>query len=104
MDVPGQATLRMREIEHIGIGGDQAGCGRIGVARVVGQEEVLLEPQQRRVAPEARVKFLGVHQDELGIRHGIRRRLEVADVRDPLLLVDDEVFDDVEALRPGPGT
>ena len=50
------------------------------------------------MSPEARVEFLGVDRSTLAAR-GIRAAPgEVRDIRNPLLLVDDQVVDDVEVL------
>ena len=52
------------------------------------------------MAPEAGVKFLGVHDQHAVAARRVRIGAEIADVRDPLLLVDDEIVDDVEILGP----
>ena len=60
---------------------------------------MVLEIQQAHVAPEARVVLLRVEEHALAARRvGGAARLEVADVRDALFLVDEQVVDDVEVL------
>src|SRR5204863_7513492 len=60
---------------------------RVGIARVLGKEIVVVETEQRRVAPVARVKLLAVNEQEPRAGYRIWIGAEIADVRDSLLLV-----------------
>jgi len=62
MHVPEQRTLRVRQVRHVAVRRVQAGGGGVGIAGVLGQEKMIRQPEQRRVAPVARVKLLAVQQ------------------------------------------
>jgi len=91
----------MGEISDSAIGRIKAGAGRVRVGRIVRDQKVVIETQQTQVAPVAGVKFLAVRQHYGVCRGTVRNRREVADIRYPLLLVDDQVEYDIEVLSIG---
>ena len=93
----------MGQIGDVGVGRHEAGGGGVGLAGVVGEQVVIPQPEQGGVPPEAGVELLAVHEQEPRAGNGIGRGAERVDVGDALLLVDDQVLDQVEALPPGPG-
>src|SRR6516162_5809677 len=55
------------------------------------------------MAPVTSVKFLALKDEGWGIRDGVGFGAEVSDIRDALLLVDDEIFNDRKILGRGLG-
>ena len=95
------AALRVREVEDRRVVGKEARRGRVRVARVVRQDEVLLQAEVPRVAPPARVVLLVVLDQRRRGGDRVEGRGEPRDVRDALLLVDDQVLDDVQVFGLG---
>src|SRR5689334_15453390 len=58
------------------------------------------ETKQAEMTPVARVIFLAVQDQRAVAARRVGGRPEVSDVRNALLLVDDEVVDNVEVLGP----
>ena len=59
---------------------------------------MIRQPEQRGMAPIARVELLAVKQQKISARHGVRVGSEVRDVGDALLLVHYKILDDVQVL------
>ena len=57
------------------------------------------QPEQAEVSPVARVIFLAVQDEDAVSTRRVRIGPEVADVRDPLFLVHDQIVDDIEVFR-----
>ena len=98
VDVADESALRMREIGDACVCERKTRRGGVGVAGVLGEQVMRLEAEQADVSPDARMKLLRVHQQERcgGYRIGVRA--EVGNVRNPLLLVHDQILDDVQIL------
>ena len=60
---------------------------------------MIAKAEKAEVPPIAGVKFLRLHDQHVVPAGGVPARMEVADVGNPLLLVDDKVEDGVETLR-----
>ena len=101
MHVAQERALRVAQVGDVGVGGHEARHRGVRLARVVRQQVVVAQPEQRRVAPEAGVELLPMHEKEERRRHRVGRRPEGGDVGDALLLVDDQVLDEVEAFGHG---
>jgi len=99
--VAGHRALRVSDVEDARVGRLKAGDAGVGVRGVARKNEMLSQPQQSHVAPEAGVVLLAVHDERARARRRIGPRPEPPDVRYPALLVDDEVLHHVEVLRPG---
>ncbi len=91
----------MSQVEHVGVGGIETRCGSVRVAGVTRQNEVAGQPQQSSVAPHAGVVLLVVHDERRGGGDRIGAAGKVADVRNPPLLIHDEILHQVEVLGPG---
>ena len=78
---------------------EEARRGGVRVAGVVGQDQVTGQAQVPGVAPPAGVVLLVVVEQDVGVDSGIGPARNIGDVGYPLLLVDDQVFDDVEVFR-----
>ena len=102
MHVADEAPCAWAQTGHVGVGRDQAGRGGARVAGVVGQEVVVTQAEEAHVPPEARVVLLAVHEQEARRGDGVGPAAPGVDVGDALLLVDDEVLEDVQALPPVP--
>ncbi len=98
MNISHQRVLLMRHVGHICVGGKQAGCGCVGVRGVAGQKKISRQIQQAQMPPIAGVKFLPMQQKIGRGRGRIRLGAEVCDIRNALLFVDDQVFDNLQVL------
>ena len=98
MDVPDQGALCMGEIGDRGVRQSKTCRGGVGISGVLREQIVRLEAEQSDVAPDAGVKLLRVHKQERGGRYRIRVGAEVGDVRNPLLLVHNQILDDMQVL------
>ena len=95
MHVPHHPALRVGQVRHRRVvrPGARHRSERIGV--VAGQDQPP-QPEQADVPPIAGVELLAVEQQHAAGRRRVDSRQEGADVRDPLLLVDDQVVDEIE--------
>ena len=89
----------MRHVRYVRVSWKQARRGSVGIARVSGQKKMLREIQQAEMSPIAGVKFLAVQQEVGCCRSRVRLGAEVCNVRNALLFVHHQIFDDLQVLR-----
>src|SRR2546421_8243512 len=97
MNIAHQRSPCVREIRDIGVAGVEARGCRVGIAGVAGQYHTICEAQKPDMAPVARVKLLAMDDERLPPGGRVELQAVIANIREALLLVDDEPLDDVQA-------
>ena len=65
MHISGERALLVSQIEDRRVGGIQTRESGARISRIIRQEEVLAQPELRRVPPQTGVKLLTIRDDEI---------------------------------------
>ena len=101
MHVADDGALFARELRDRRVIREQTGRRGARVTHVIRNQHMTPKTEQALMPPGARVVFLRLDDEHIVARRRIGRGVEVADVRDALLLVDDQVEGEVQVFSPG---
>src|SRR3954447_13248734 len=98
MHIADESLLLVRHIRDGSVCRKKASCCGVPIRRVVGYQVVASEIYQSKMPPIAGMKFLPMKQQIRAGRSWVRLGAEVSDIRDTLLLVDNQILHNRQVL------